>query len=108
LAYAYDCPKVTAEAGIRYNYREKLYLGVTGTLMGSRYGAYAANVNDFSYLTENKLNAAFDLRVNADYFITRQVGVFAEAGNILNQKLYPFNHYPGLGVNFMAGVKLSF
>ncbi len=101
-----DRPDFTVEVGAHYNYREKLYLGLRGNLIGSRYTLALHEGNPVA--ESGKTGQVFDLGFNADYFITRQVGVFVEVNNILNQKLYPFNHYPGLGVNFMAGVKLSF
>ena len=56
----------------------------------------------------NPVGTTFDLRVGAEYNVSRRIGVFLNGNNLLNQKLYRFNRYPGLGINALAGVKLQF
>lgn len=112
-------PNLTARLNLRYSYRDKLILNLGGTFQSSRYFAsdvytvtqyipsLGVNFWDQSLIFD-KVNPTFDLSLSAEYRISQMIGVFVQGNNLINQKLYRFYHYPGLGINVLAGVKLSF
>lgn len=104
LAEAGDLPKLKADLGLTYNYRNKLYLNLGGTLLGERY-FYEYRMLE---LFRRRADATVDLHLDIDYFITKRFGVFVNLNNLLNQDIYRFNRYKSLGINAMAGIKLSF
>ncbi len=112
-------PNLTARLNLRYSYRDKLILNLGGTFLSARYfasdvyeqGAYipslGGNLLDHALIFD-KVSPTVDLSLSAEYRISQLIGVFVQGNNLINQKLYRFYHYPGLGINLLAGVKLSF
>lgn len=104
----FNFPKLTARLALKYNYRDRLILTLGGELAGPRDMIESAVGADGFDLVLNPVGTTFDLRVGAEYNVSRRIGVFLNGNNLLNQKLYRFNRYPGLGINALAGVKLQF
>jgi hypothetical protein len=103
FAEAWGMPAMTASMGLTYNHRDRLYLNAGIEYTGVR--------QMYSHVYEgivNELPGQTDLTFGLDYFINRQIGVFFQANNLLNQRLYEFNRYPGLGLNGVVGIELSF
>jgi hypothetical protein len=57
--------------------------------------------------TETRAPAATDLALEAEYRLSKQLGIFVAGGNILNHKLYPYALHRGIGTTVGAGVKLT-
>lgn len=121
--YVSGMPNFTARLNLRYSYRDKLILNLGGTFLSARHffqqavGFYVNptlpgepdnNNNQFGYHWYERVKPTVDLSLSAEYRISPLIGVFVQGNNLINQKLYRFYHYPGLGINMLAGVKLSF
>lgn len=67
-------------------------------------GEYTVNAQQTAFV------APFSIDVKADVScrISRGIDIFTEVGNIANMRLYEQPYYPEYGVNFTAGVKMSF
>lgn len=112
-------PNFTARLNLRYSYRDKLILNLGGTFLSARHfielAGYYLNPgpggdknSPKGYYTFARVKPTVDLSLSAEYRISPLIGVFVQGNNLINQKLYRFYHYPGLGINMLAGVKLSF
>ncbi|MCD7962507.1 MAG: hypothetical protein LUF90_02920 [Rikenellaceae bacterium] len=100
-----DRPDLEVNFGVKYKYRNLFFIDLGMTLWGERIF--------YEYQYNNMLNAVksdnlMDLYVNIDSNITKEFGVFVTGRNLLNKKLYMYNHYPMLGVNVMGGIKFLF
>lgn len=58
--------------------------------------------------TEMRLDPLLDLNLHADYFITPNIGVFAEVNNMLNNKRERWVNYPRYGFHVMGGIVVRF
>ena len=69
-----------------------------------------APVGDVESIVGEELKAPFavDLRVNFDWKISSQIGLFAEGYNLANCRLYRYPWYPASGIGFTMGVKMNF
>lgn len=103
FAEAWGLPALTASTGLSYNHRDRLYLNAGIAYTGKRH-----MVSHLTQALSNQLPGQADLTFGVDYFVNRQLGVFLQLNNLLNQKLYEFNRYPELGLNGLIGIKLSF
>jgi hypothetical protein len=54
------------------------------------------------------LGGAFDVGLGAEYSITKQWRVWAQANNLLNNKYQRWSQYPVYGTNFVGGIVFSF
>ena len=96
-------PEIRAAFGIGYNHRNRLYLKLGAEVTGER--------TLFEYdgvLKTHVLPGQTDLRFEVEYFINKQFGLFLNLNNLLDHKIYEFNRYRELGINGMAGIKISF
>ena len=102
-------PDLTANLGIKYNYRDKFLLKAGVDVCGPRDFMTLDMSSPFgSNLTENRVDMQFDVHLGAEYNFSKKIGIFVEGRNLANQKLFYYNQYPALGINFLAGVKLQF
>lgn len=83
---------------------KSLTLSLGGELQSSR--TFGSIINE--ELVVNKVGSVFDLSLMGEYKITDRVSVLLRGANLLNQKLYQYNNYRGVGLNVMAGVSLKF
>ncbi|MCD7970876.1 MAG: hypothetical protein LUF87_11055 [Alistipes sp.] len=113
--FASGLPEYTGKIYLAYNYRDRLFLKLRGELTGTRKFA-VLNLNDLSLITDNslpnylseKVSGVFDLGLDAEYRLNRNLGVFLTGDNLLNSKLYPYYGFRGFGIGVTAGVKLLF
>lgn len=113
LDIASGMPNIKAGLGLKYNVNRKLQLNAGVRIEGERtwyeVGPSLLNATDLeSLFTTTRINPTYDIYLGANYQISRLLGVFLNANNLANQQLYPYNGYAGLGINVMAGVKLTF
>lgn len=59
-------------------------------------------------LTINEVSGVFDLSLAAEYKLSKRTAISLKGGNLLNQKLYSYNNYRGIGLNVMAGISFKF
>ena len=102
-------PDLTASLGVKYNYRDKFLLKAGVDVCGPRdFTALSTGLPSGFGLTDRHIDMQFDVHLGAEYNISKTIGVFVEGRNLANQKLFYYNQYPALGINFLAGVKLQF
>lgn len=105
-------PNLTGRLDLKYNYRDKLLLKAGVDVIGPRDFDFVGLVNGVPDVVLSAyyqhVNMQFDVHLGAEYNISKTIGVFLEARNLANQKLYHYNLYRALGVNLLAGVKLQF
>ncbi|MDB5226832.1 MAG: hypothetical protein JWN78_1025 [Bacteroidota bacterium] len=101
-------PTLKAGASAFYNWKDRLYINLD--IYGqNKVTALQINHQPFSdprvYIP---LNGLIDLNLSATYYITKNIGVFADFNNLAIQKWQRFYRYPTYGYQVIAGVKLSF
>jgi len=64
-------------------------------------------VNTFDNSMES-LDAYFDISAGLDFQFSEWLGVFVQAGNLLNKRYDIYNGYPSYGINFHGGIKVIF
>lgn len=102
-------PNFDASLGVRYNYRDKFSIALNGQFLSSRhfYEAITMDGAEPTLLT-SKVDPVVNLNLDVDFKVSNMVGIFLQGRNLVNSKLYQFNHYPSVGVSCSAGVKLLF
>ena len=105
---AIGIPAYEADVQIRYQYKEKLFLTLGCEFIGKRDASVIEPGYSVSALYTETLSATANLKAGAEFRIMRNVNLFVSAENLLNQHIYRFNHYPMMGINVMAGVKMVF
>ena len=111
--YAWYRPTTEGKLKLTYDANENLAFNMTFLYQGGR---YAMVCNDGPFWVAKypprydvvKLKDVFDLGLGADYHVNEQLSVFARLDNLLNQKYQLFYDYPVTGIEFFAGMKLSF
>ncbi len=104
-------PGFTLDAGLKYNYRDRLFFSAGIGVMGKREfsavseGSYRQAVPD---VVKNEVPVAVNLKFDAEYRINDRLNAFVRCDNLLDQRLYRYNYYPELGANVMLGVKIAF
>ncbi len=105
-------PKYEAELGLAYSHK-KFKVSAGANFMGPRKFCDLKNggmpITDWAADTEiSSVKATVDISAGFEYNVSKSFGVFIEGRNLANQKLYPYNHYRGLGANVMLGIKAVF
>lgn len=104
-------PAYEVDAILRYDHNEKVFVSLGCEFVGKREAstlkAGAMLSDGGSFITE-ELPAYVNLKAEVEFRLIRHANFFVAADNILNKKIYRFNHYPQLGANVMAGFKLRF
>jgi hypothetical protein len=105
-------PRFSLDAILKYNYRDRLFLSAGVEVMGRREfssvwkGSYAGQ--SVMSVANSTVPAAANLKLEAEYRVNSRLNAFLRGDNLLNRRLYRFNHYPELGANVMLGVKIAF
>lgn len=102
-------PKFKAGFSAFYNWKEKLYFNIDVTGQ-SKVNAVQYNIGIFdpSAKTLIPIKPLIDVNLSANYFITKNIGIFVDVNNIGFQKWQRFYKYPTYSFQVIAGVKLSF
>lgn len=107
LEKAGGMPNMTGRIALKFNSKDKFIISAGADLIGRRffyeYPTLLADQYDMV-----KMDAVVDLNLKAEYNVSKVFGVFLDLDNLLNRKLYPYNHYPDVGIGAMAGIKLAF
>ena len=94
-----EFPKLTAEALLRYSFRERLIasfdLSYRSKVSGTALGAY-------------EVPALLDASVNVNYLIGRNFSIFAKVGNVFNQRNQYMPMYLEPGRNWGGGICVNF
>lgn len=111
--YAWYRPAIEGKLKLTYDVNEKLALNTTFLYQGGR---YAMVYNDGPFWIAKypprydavKMKDVLDLGLGFDYRLNDQLGVFVKADNLLNQKYQLYFDYPVTGIEFFAGLKMTF
>ncbi|MFN8238523.1 MAG: hypothetical protein U0T77_10170 [Chitinophagales bacterium] len=93
-----------------YNWKDKLYVNmdISGQ---SKVKGVQINNNEFPPFvttTLHPLKGLIDVNLSANYFITKNIGVFVDVNNLGFQKWPRFYKYPTYQFQVIGGVKLAF
>lgn len=102
-------PEFEGTMQARYRHR-KFAAGVIFRMQSIR---YISEVGDLAaadpvVVRNRRIPYTLDLGVDADWYVTENVTVFAEGRNLCNRRMYEWNGFPQWGVGFTVGVKLVF
>lgn len=122
--------KVTVDAGLAYNnyrlavldrasfrpgFEGRLKVNYDPTERLSLYssflfqnGRYARTQSPFLAVPSVKLKPVMDLGLGADFRVKDELTVFAKINNLLHQKYQFYYNYPVNGIEFFAGLKMTF
>lgn len=106
-------PAMEGKLKLNYDVNENLAFNASFLYQGGR---YAKVWNNGPYWMTKyppiydvlQLKDVFDLSLGADYRFSDQLAVFAKLDNILNQKYQFYYNYPVAGIQFFAGLKMTF
>ena len=101
LAHALYRPAFEGKLKVNYNPTENLLLYSSFLFQDGRYARTPAS-------TYFELKPVMDLGIGADYKVKDELTVFAKINNLLHQKYQLYYNYPVAGIEFFAGVKLTF
>jgi len=105
---AIGIPSYEVDAGIRYSYKEKLFLSLGCEFTGKRIVSVLEPGYSAPSLYTETLPSTANLKAGAEFRLMGNLNLFITAENLLNQRIYRFNHYPVMGINVLAGVKMVF
>lgn len=110
LPVADGLPGYDAGVELSYALKDKFRVSAGTTVIGKRgfidHLATSDTPGDATVI--NNAGAAADVWLTAEVKALERLWIFAEGRNLANQKLYPYNHYRGLGANVMLGIKTVF
>lgn len=112
-------PALETTLKMQYDHR-RFSIGASARLVSTRYWtniAVTRRTDEVPATAEGAFEGRFstyevpitvDVRLNADYRVSRRVTIFAEGRNLANRRLYEWANYPLHGAGFTAGVKCVF
>ncbi len=106
LAYYLGLPDLTAGLTLEYRYRDKFLLKAGADVLGPR--DFTDWVNGSQPFVRQHVDMQVDVHLEAEYNLSKAIGIFVEGRNLANQKMFYYNMYPALGVHALFGVKLQF
>lgn len=110
--YAWHRPTMEGRAKLAYDVNDKLSLNTSFLYLGGRYAANASSYSYADHMTQvtgtRRLKDIFDLGLGANYRVNDQLSVFAKLDNVAHQKYQLYYDYPVGGIQFFAGLKMTF
>ena len=102
-------PKFKTGFSAFYNWKDKLYFSLDISGQG-KVNAVQNSYDDTLALTQKliPIKGLIDVNFSANYFITKNIGIFCDINNLAFQKWQRFYRYPTYQFQVIAGVKLSF
>lgn len=102
IAEAWHRPKYRGVFNSTFNLYKKLVFNLDLIAQGG------AKAFDYEKSTIVELKPALDLGFRADYYLSKQVAVFAQLNNILGNQYQVYLNYPVRGLQVLGGVSWSF
>ena len=102
---AYGYSPLVAKFGINVRPMDALLLSANIAINSSR--TFISKKAPEIYV-ENRVGTVCDLKLRAEYKISDRFAVSLNGENLLNQKLYEYNNYRGIGINILGGVSYKF
>ncbi len=109
-----DLPKYEIALEMTYLHPRELFRITAGVKsLGERDFNNSYNITGTELYTApglwtNSVGPVIDFFASAEVKILYGFWAFIEGQNLANQRLYPYNHYRGLGISGMAGLKIVF
>lgn len=105
-------PQFTGDAYVSYTHR-KFAFGVSAAVRSVRHWSVVAfrpynEDPEDAFAMPFRVPFTVDLRVFAEWRVTRNATLFAEGRNLTGARLYDWPGYPEYGAGFTAGVKIDF
>lgn len=100
-------PKFKTGASAFYNWKNKLYINADLTVHGKVQAVHRI-YSGVATTSLVPIKGLVDVNLSANYFITKNIGVFVDVNNLGFQKWQRFNRYPTYGIHVIGGVKLAF
>lgn len=100
-------PKLKGGFSAFYNWNDKLYINMDITGQG-KVNAVEYTYGDFNTQNLIPIKGLIDVNVSANYFFTKNIGVFVDLNNVGFQKWQRFYKYPTYNFQVIAGVKLTY
>lgn len=110
MSYVFGRPEYEVSLKANYNYNSKFFLRAGVELLGkTRYAFYDYSLSAYTgtFRTEQQSNRV-NLSLEAEYFMTPQLGIFLSGSNLLGQDMYYFSNYKDDKMRVNAGVKFLF
>ena len=95
------------EARLKLNYCPVQSLSLYSSFLFQD-GLFARNQSPLLTVPSMELKPVMDLGLGADYRFNDQLGVFVKVNNLLHQKYQLYYNYPVNGIEFFAGLKMTF
>ncbi len=86
-----------------YNYRERIWIGITSNFRGATPTWFVAYPDD-----EIECSPFLNLGVNAKYAISRNLSVYIYGENLLDSQIQHYPQYLEKGISFGAGILVKF
>ncbi len=102
-ADVYGIPRISGSVRLHYE-TPRFYVWAGGDFAGRT----PCGILVGGEVRRETVSSAFDLCAGIGCNLKSGVGLFAEAGNLLDRRIYFFNHYPGERLNISAGVSVTF
>jgi hypothetical protein len=94
-------PSLQTQIGLKYLYKNKFTVGFDVNIL-----------NGLKSLDENQnvvtLKTIADINLNANYYLNKHIGFFAELNNISTQQYKRWYNYKSYGIQALAGVKITY
>lgn len=103
---AYGYAPFVAKLGANIEVTKSLMFSLSGIFQSSR--TFLSRTGKIDGYVETKVGSVFDLTLRGEYKLSKRLAISIDASNLLNQKLYPFNNYRGIGINVLAGISYKF
>lgn len=103
-------PSIKAGVSAFYNWKNKLYVNIdiSGQSKVSATNLLYTVATDTLTRSTIPIKGLIDVNLSANYFFTKNIGVFVDLNNLCFQKWQRFYKYPTYTFQVIAGVKLSF
>ena len=109
-------PGFNLDLNLKYNYRERFFVSAGLGIVGQRKFSELAltpivpsgGFSESLRMRRAELPASVDIGLELEYKVNSRLNIFLLGQNILNSKIYRFNHYPELGANILGGIKATF
>lgn len=98
-------PKFEAKLKVNYDPTENLSLYSSFLFQNGR---FARTQSPYLIVPSFEMKPVMDLGLGADFRVNDQLAVFAKVNNLLHQKYQLYYNYPVNGIEFFAGLKMTF
>lgn len=100
-AQAWYRPQMQVQIGANYIHNKKFSAGMEFNIING-----LKTLDDSLSITT--LKPIVDININANYYLNKHIGFFAEINNAIAQQYKRWYNYPSYGIQCLAGVKITY